>query len=95
MQVSQARYDDGVGQHRCGRCEADVAGEYPNPRLRKLAKVYFLLPIPFVPLLPIIASDFIVMIPLTMLYLLGIGPALAWTNAKPVCPTCGAFVHPR
>ncbi len=83
-----------MGTHRCVRCVADVFGEYEQPRLRRLAWGYFLLPIPFVPLLPIIASDFLAMIPLTMLYLLGLGPALRIVAERPTCPSCGVFVEP-
>ncbi|MBV1858038.1 MAG: hypothetical protein KUG77_06470 [Nannocystaceae bacterium] len=79
--------------HRCRRCEEDVQGEHEQPKLRRLARLYFLLPIPFVPLLPIIASDFMVMIPLMMLYLLGAGAAFRFSSQKPTCPECGAFVE--
>ncbi len=61
--------------------------------MRKWAKVYFLLPVPFIPLLPIIASDFAVMIPLTMLYMMGAGSALRFVTQKPLCPECGALVE--
>ena len=83
----------GVATCHCSRCAATVEPEYAQPRLRKLSRYYFLLPIPFVPLLPIIASDFIVMIPLTMLYMMGVGPALGLAMQKPTCPECGAFVR--
>ena len=65
---------------------------YAQPRLRKLARYYFLLPVPFVPLIPMIASDFMVMIPLSMVYMLGVGPALGIAMQKPTCPDCGAHV---
>ena len=89
-----ARYSPFVGMHRCRRCDDEVEGQYEQPKLRRLARFYFLVPIPFVPLLPIIAADFMVMIPLTMLYLLGAGAALRFITQKPVCPECGAFVQP-
>jgi hypothetical protein len=82
-----------MGTHHCRRCDEDVQGEFEQPKLRRLAKFYFLLPVPFVPFLPIIAADFAVMIPLTMLYMVGMGPALRIVNAKPTCPGCGAFVE--
>jgi len=84
-----------MGTHRCRRCDEDVVPEYENPKMRRWAKFYFLLPIPFVPALPIIAADFAVMIPLTMLYLVGVGAALRYVTAKPLCPECGAFVDPK
>ncbi len=71
-----------------------MKGQHEQPRLRRLARFYFILPIPFIPLLPIIASDFVVMIPLTMAYLLGAGAALNFITQKPTCPECGAFVEP-
>ncbi len=82
-----------VGACYCDRCQEPVEPVYLQPRLRKYARFYFLVPIPFVPFLPIISSDYFVMIPLTMLYLLGVGPALGWLTQKPTCPECGAFVR--
>lgn len=87
------RYPRFVGTHRCRRCDEEVDGQHEQPKLRRLARFYFLVPIPFVPLLPIIASDFMVMIPLTMLYLMGAGAALRFVTQKPTCPVCGAFVE--
>ena len=81
--------------HRCRRCEEDVEGVYENPKIRRWSRAYFLIPIPFIPLFPIIASDFIVMIPLTMLYLAGAGAALRFATEKPLCPECGALVEPK
>lgn len=83
-----------MGTHHCRRCDETVEGTFENPQIRKWAKLYFLLPIPFIPLLPIIASDFAVMIPLTMLYMLGAGSALRFVTEKPQCPGCGALVEP-
>ena len=83
-----------MGTHRCRRCNDEVEGQHEQPKLRRLAWGYFLMPVPFIPLLPIIASDFIVMIPLTMLYLLGAGAALRFITEKPTCPACGATVEP-
>ncbi len=76
------------------RCEEDVNPVYRQPRLRKWARYYFFLPIPFAPFIPIIGSDYMVMIPLSMLYMLGVGPALALVSDKPTCGSCGAFVQP-
>jgi len=87
------RYDRRVGMFRCRRCEAEVEAVYEHPKLRRWSRIYFLLPIPFVPLLPLIASDYILMIPLLMLYLLGAGGALRFVIEKPTCSVCGAFVE--
>lgn len=76
----------------CARCDRDVEAAYERPRLRRWAKVYFLLPVPFVPVFPIIASDFSVMLPLLMVYLLGIGPVLGVLRDPASCTTCGAMV---
>ena len=76
----------------CARCKREVALEYRYPRGRKWAKAYLLIPVPFIPVLPIMASDYVVMLPLLMWYLLGIGPVLAIVKDKPVCRECGAFV---
>lgn len=81
--------------HRCGRCAEDVEGEFEHPKLRRWSRLYFLLPIPFIPLAPLIASDYIVMIPLSMLYMIGVGSALRFATEKPTCPSCGVFVEPK
>ena len=84
-----------MSTHRCGRCAQNVEGVFENPKLRRWSRFYFLLPIPFIPLAPLIASDFIVMIPLSMLYMVGVGAALRFVTEKPTCPTCGVFVEPK
>ena len=76
----------------CERCRTDVDAQYEHPRLRRLARYYLFIPIPFVPLFPIIGSDYVVMLPLMMAYMLGIGPVLTLVREKPICPVCGAHV---
>ncbi|MCA9662321.1 MAG: hypothetical protein KC486_28535 [Myxococcales bacterium] len=77
----------------CQRCAREVSASYKQPALRRWVKVYFLLGAPFIPLLPIIGSDFAVMLPLTMVYLIGLGPALAVIRAPAFCDDCGAFIE--
>ena len=76
----------------CERCEAVTEVTYDEPQLRKWARVYMMLGIPYIPLSPIIGSDWAVMLPLTMLYLLGFGPALGILREPPKCDDCGAAV---
>ena len=71
----------------------DVVGVYRQPRLRRWVRWYFVLPLPFVPVFPIIASDFAVMLPLLMVYLLGIGPVLGVLKDPACCEECGAVVE--
>ncbi len=81
--------------HYCRRCQREVEATYPQPRLRRVARAYFFLGVPFIPLLPIIGSDFAVMLPLTMLYLLGIGSARRVLDEPASCDECGADVEAR
>lgn len=78
----------------CERCDHQVEGEYRAPTRRKWAKIYFLLPLPFVPVFPIMAADYAVCLPLLMVYLLGVGPVLAILKDPPHCTECGAILRP-
>lgn len=79
----------------CERCAREVEASYDDPRLRRWVKGYFLLGIPFIPAMPIIGSDFAVMLPLTMIYVVGFGPALGFIKEPPKCDECGAAVAHR
>jgi hypothetical protein len=79
----------------CERCAVEVEASYRRPRARRLAKWYPLLIVPFVPLIPIIAADYVVMIPLLMLYMLGAGQVLAILRDPPHCDECGAIIAAR
>ena len=81
-------------RHYCRRCEREVTATHAQPRLRRLARVYFLIGLPFIPLIPIIGSDFAVMLPLAMVYLLGIGTARRILHEPASCDECGADVEP-
>ena len=77
----------------CLRCGHDVDTEHRYPRtLRRLLKAYFLMPLALVPAYPILASDYVVAIPMMMLYMLGIGPALVITKDPALCAECGALI---
>ena len=72
----------------CLCCGRDVDTEHRYPRtLRRVLKAYF-----FVPAYPILASDYVVAIPMMMLYMLGIGPALVITKDPALCAECGALI---
>jgi len=78
----------------CTRCERDVEAVYQySPTLRRWLKVYLYLPaFMLLPLLPFLAGDFVVTLPLMMVYMLGIGPALTITRDPPACGPCGALL---
>lgn len=79
----------------CPRCECEVEAEYDDPQLRKWVKFYFWLGVPFIPAAPIIGSDYVVMLPLTMIYILGFGPAYGIVKEPPKCSECGCVVPHR
>jgi hypothetical protein len=79
----------------CPRCEHEVEAEYDEPQLRKWVKLYFWLGVPFIPAAPIIGSDYVVMLPLTMIYILGFGPAYGIVKEPPKCCECGCVVPHR
>lgn len=76
----------------CERCVAEVDASYRRPKARRIAKAYPLLIVPFLPVLPIIAADFAVMLPMLMIYMLGAGPVIGILRDPPVCDDCGAIV---
>jgi hypothetical protein len=82
-------------QRYCERCDKQVEAAYEDPKLRRWVKAYFLLGLPFLPALPIIGADFMVMLPLLMLYIIGFGPALRVLREPPTCDECGAVVDHR
>lgn len=82
-------------QRHCERCEAEVEAAYDEPQLRRWVKGYVLLGVPFIPALPIIGSDFAVMLPMLMVYVVGLGSALGVIREPPKCCDCGAVVAHR
>jgi hypothetical protein len=76
----------------CERCAAEVEASYRRPRARRLARGYPLLIVPFLPFIPIIAADYVVMIPLLMFYMVGFGQAMGILRDPPLCDDCGAIV---
>ena len=85
---------DALRRH-CVRCDEEVEARYEDPGLRRWVRFYPWLGVPFIPLSPIIGSDFGVMLPLTMVYLIGLGPALGFLREPPKCTACGAAVAHR
>jgi hypothetical protein len=82
-----------MGAH-CERCDKRVDPVYRQPRLRKIARGYLLLPAPFILVIPIMASDYVFSLPLFMIWMLGLGSVFRIILDPAVCPTCGAFVEP-
>jgi hypothetical protein len=77
----------------CLRCEREVEVQYRySPRMRRLMKGYMFIPLAILPVYPIAAADYVVSIPLMMLYMLGIGPALSIIRDPATCCECGAFI---
>ena len=80
----------------CARCDREVEVAYHHPRrLRRGLRAYFFLPLALLPAFPILASDYVVALPMCMLYMLGIGPVLVIVRDPPVCARCGALLDPR
>lgn len=79
----------------CERCKCEVDAAYDDPELRRWVKFYFWLGVPFIPALPIIGSDWAVMLPMTMVYVVGFGPAYGIIKEPPKCIECGAAVSHR
>ena len=79
------------------RCEREVEVEYQySLNMRRWLKAYLYLPaVVLLPLLPFLAGDFVVSLPLMMLYMLGVGPALTIIRDPPTCVDCGALIPAR
>lgn len=78
----------------CARCEreVEVAYEY-SATTRRWLKLYLYVPgVLLLPMLPFLAGDFAVSLPLMMAYMLGLGPALSIIRAPPLCAECGALM---
>lgn len=61
---------------------------------RRWWRLYFLVPVALLPASPILASDFVVCLPLVMAYLIGLGQVLAIVREVPCCADCGAVILP-
>jgi hypothetical protein len=80
----------------CIRCDREVEVEYKHSRrMRRLMKGYMMIPIALLPIYPFAASDFMVSLPLIMIYLMGIGPAMAILRDPATCTECGALIPKR
>ncbi len=79
-------------QH-CLRCDCAVDVEYEHsPAMRRWWKAYFIVPMMLLPMLPFLAGDFAVSLPLIMVYMVGMGPALSIVKTPPLCAVCGALI---
>ena len=78
----------------CRRCDHEVEGVYQHPKMRLVARAYLFMWVPFLPIIPIMASDYVVSLPILMFYMLGIGPILTIIQDPPTCSECGAVVVP-
>lgn len=50
------------------------------------------MPIVLVPLFPFIAWDYVFFLPMFMLYVVGMGPALSIVKDPATCSVCGAYI---
>lgn len=84
------------GREHCVRCATEVDVQYRYPRrLRRALIGYLCLPLAMIPAFPFLAADYVVSLPLMMVYMLGIGPVLGIVREPPSCSVCGALVGPR
>lgn len=60
--------------------------------MRRVAWGYLAFIIPIIPILPIMAADYVVSLPLLMVYMLGMGPVFAIIREPATCVDCGAFL---
>lgn len=54
--------------------------------------MYLFMPIILLPMFPFIAWDYVIALPIFMLYMMGIGPVLLIVREPGVCCECGALV---
>jgi hypothetical protein len=80
-------------QAHCERCDHEVAIEHRySPRLRRALKGYFFMPVLLVPIFPFVAWDYVFFLPVMMLYVVGMGPALSIIRDPATCAVCGAYI---
>lgn len=77
----------------CARCDRHVEVERKHSHAtRRRVRLYLFMPIILVPMFPFIAWDYVIALPIFMLYMLGIGPVLLIVREPGVCCECGALV---
>lgn len=78
-----------AGQPPCPRCYSDLPVVRPWPGFRVIRVLWWVVLCFVVGLAPILASDIVVMTPLSVLFLFGGGPILAFAQQRPTCAACG------
>jgi hypothetical protein len=73
----------------CPRCSSEVEVQRPWRGYRSLRVVWFGGLAVIVTFAPILASDLVVMMPLSVLYLFAGGPVLGFAAQTPTCSECG------
>jgi hypothetical protein len=76
-------------QPPCPRCYSELPVVRPWAGFRLLRVVWLAGLCVVVTLAPILASDLVVMIPLSVMFLFGGGPILAFAKQQPTCAACG------
>lgn len=76
-------------QPPCPRCYSELPVVRPWAGFRVLRVVWLLVLCAVVLLAPILASDLLVMTPLSVLFLFGGGPILGFAQLRPSCAACG------
>lgn len=77
----------------CTRCDRAVEVEHRySHRTRKWVRLYLAMPLVLLPFFPILAADYVLALPMCMLYMLGIGPVLVIVRDPALCCECGALV---
>lgn len=85
----------GTPKKHCLRCQREVPVEYEHSAAaRRWWKLYFLVPIALLPAMPILASDYVVSLPLVMAYMVGFGRVVSIVRETPTCAECGALILP-
>ncbi len=84
-----------MGHPACPRCycEDEVVRPWPGFRVAKV--VWCAVSLLILVLSPILFSDLVVMIPMSMAFLFAAGPVFAYAAQQPTCASCGlARPHP-
>ena len=80
--------------HFCRRCDEHVDAIVPWPGWKYLWTAWKVGIVAIVVCFPILASDYCVMLPCTMLYLAAGGPLRTYVKQRPVCTRCSLELDP-